>query len=294
MESYLVAVGIIALIYMLLTVGLNLQYGYTGLINFGHVAFFAIGAYASALLTLQGWPLAPAFVVGMVVAGLAAYPVGLLSLRLSDDYLAVVTLGFAETVRLVIQEEKWLTQGVQGLPGIPRIFQSLGVGGYAELATLLMLVACNGAAIALLVHLVRSPYGRLIQAIRDDEVAVQALGKDPARLKVQVFMLGAGLAGLAGAFYAHFITYLSPDQFLPLVTFYVWIAVIIGGPGRTSGAVVGSLILMIFLEGSRFARDLIPGVSEVQMASVRLAIVGLALILFTIYLPQGIMGKRKV
>lgn len=294
MESYLVAVGIIALIYMLLTVGLNLQYGYTGLINFGHVAFFAIGAYASALLTLQGWPLGPAFVVGMVVAGLAAYPVGLLSLRLSDDYLAVVTLGFAETVRLVIQEEKWLTQGVQGLPGIPRIFQSLGVGGYAELATLLMLVACNGAAIALLVHLVRSPYGRLIQAIRDDEVAVQALGKDPARLKVQVFMLGAALAGLAGAFYAHFITYLSPDQFLPLVTFYVWIAVIIGGPGRTSGAVVGSLILMTFLEGSRFARDLIPGVSEVQMASVRLAIVGLALILFTIYLPQGIMGKRKV
>ena len=294
MESYLAAVGIIALIYMLLAIGLNLQYGYTGLINFGHVAFFAIGAYASALLTLQGWPLAPAFIVGMVVAGLAAYPVGLLSLRLSDDYLAVVTLGFAETVRLVIQEEKWLTQGVQGLPGIPRIFQSLGVGGYAELATLLMLVACNGAAIALLVHLVRSPYGRLIQAIRDDEVAVKALGKDPARLKVQVFMLGAALAGLAGAFYAHFITYLSPDQFLPLVTFYAWIAVIIGGPGRTSGAVVGSLILMTFLEGSRFARDLIPGVSEVQMASVRLAIVGLALILFTIYLPQGIMGKRKV
>lgn len=294
MESYLVAVGIIALIYMLLTIGLNLQYGYTGLINFGHVAFFAIGAYASALLTLQGWPLAPAFLVGMVVAGFAAYPVGLLSLRLSDDYLAVVTLGFAETVRLVIQEEKWLTNGVQGLPGIPRIFQSLGVAGYSELATLLTLLACNGAAIALLVHLVRSPYGRLIQAIRDDEVAVQALGKDPARLKVQVFMLGAALAGLAGGFYAHFITYLSPDQFLPLVTFYVWIAVIIGGPGRTSGAVVGSLILMTFLEGSRFARDLIPGVSEVQMASVRLAIVGLALILFTIYLPQGIMGKRKV
>lgn len=294
MASYLVAVAIVALIYMLLTVGLNLQYGYTGLINFGHVAFFAIGAYASALLTLKGWPLAPAFVVGMVVAGLAAYPVGLLSLRLSDDYLAVVTLGFAETVRLVIQEEKWLTQGVQGLPGIPRIFQSLGVGGYAELATLVTLVACNVAAVALLVHLVRSPYGRLIQAIRDDEVAVQALGKDPARLKVQVFMLGAALAGLAGAFYAHFITYISPDQFLSLVTFYVWIAVIIGGPGRTSGAVVGSLILMIFIEGSRFARDLIPGVSEVQMASVRLAIVGLALILFTIYLPQGIMGKRKV
>lgn len=293
MVAYLVAVGIIALIYMLLTIGLNLQYGYTGLINFGLVAFFAIGAYTSALLTLKGWPLAPAFVVAMVAAGIVAYPIGLLSLRLSDDYLAVVTLGFSEVVRLVIQQERWLTNGVQGLPGIPRMFQSLGVGDYAELATLAMLALCNLAAIGIMLHLVRSPYGRLIQAIRDDEVAVEAIGKDPRRLKVQVFMLGSGLAGLAGAFYAHFITYLSPDQFLPLVTFYVWIAMIIGGTGRTTGAVAGSLILMVFLEGSRFARDWIPGVSEVQMASVRLALVGLALILFTIYRPQGIMGSRQ-
>lgn len=293
MTAYLVAVGIVALIYMLLTIGLNLQYGYTGLINFGVVAFFAIGAYTAALLTLAGWPLAPAFVVAMIAAGLLAYPIGLLSLRLSDDYLAVVTLGFSEVVRLVIQQERWLTNGVQGLPGIPRMFQSLGVGEYAELATLAVLVLCNLAAIAVMLHLVRSPYGRLIQAIRDDEVAVEAIGKDPRRLKVQVFMLGSGLAGLAGAFYAHFITYLSPDQFLPLVTFYVWIAMIIGGTGRTSGAAAGSLILMVFLEGSRFARDWIPGVSEVQMASVRLALVGLALILFTIYRPQGMMGARQ-
>jgi branched-chain amino acid transport system permease protein len=293
MIAYLIAVGIIALIYMLLTIGLNLQYGYTGLINFGVVAFFAIGAYTSALLTLGGWPLVPAFVVAIIVAAIVAYPIGLLSLRLSDDYLAVVTLGFSEVVRLAIQQERWLTHGVQGLPGIPRMFLSLGIGDYAELATLAVLVLCNLAAIGLMLHLVRSPYGRLIQAIRDDEVAVEAIGKDPRRLKVQVFMLGSGLAGLAGAFYAHFITYLSPDQFLPLVTFYVWIAMIIGGTGRTTGAVAGSLILMVFLEGSRFARDWIPSVSEVQMASVRLALVGLALILFTIYRPQGMMGSRR-
>ena len=293
MTAYLVAVGIVALIYMLLAIGLNLQYGYTGLINFGVVAFFAIGAYTSALLTLGGWPLLPAFVVAMIVAAIVAYPIGLLSLRLSDDYLAVVTLGFAEVVRLVIQEERWLTNGVQGLPGIPRLFHFLGVGQYAEIATLAVLALCNLAAIGLMLHLARSPYGRLIQAIRDDEVAVEAIGKDPRRLKVQVFMLGSGLAGLAGAFYAHFVTYLSPDQFLSLVTFYVWIAVIIGGPGRTTGAVVGALVLMVFLEGSRFARDWIPGVSEVQMASVRLALIGLALILFTLYRPQGMIGARK-
>lgn len=292
MLAYLVAVGIVALIYMLLTIGLNLQYGYTGLINFGVAAFFAIGAYASALLTLHGWPLAPAFVVAMSVAAIVALPIGLLSLRLSDDYLAVVTLGFAEAVRVTIQQEQWLTRGVQGLTGIPRMFGSLGVGRYAEIATLASLVLCNAAAIALMLHLVRSPYGRLIQAIRDDEVAVEAIGKDPRRLKVQVFMLGSALAGLAGAFYAHFITYLSPDQFPALVTFYVWMAMIIGGTGRTTGAVAGSLVLMAFLEGSRFARDWIPGVSEVQMASVRLALVGLALILFTLYRPQGIVRAR--
>jgi branched-chain amino acid transport system permease protein len=293
MTAYLVAVGIVALIYMLLTIGLNLQYGYTGLINFGVVAFFAIGAYTSALLTLHGWWLVPAFVVATVLGGIVAYPIGLLSLRLSDEYLAVVTLGFSEVVRIVIQQEEWLTKGVQGLPGIPRMFASMGVGGYADVAILAVLVACNVAAIGLMLHLVRSPYGRLIQAIRDDEVAVESMGKDPRRLKVQVFMLGAGLAGLAGAFYAHFITYLSPDQFLPLVTFYVWIAMIIGGTGRTTGAVAGSLLLLVFLEGSRFARDFVPGVSEVQMASVRLALVGLALILFTLYRPQGIMGSRR-
>jgi branched-chain amino acid transport system permease protein len=293
MSAYLVAVGIVALIYMLLTVGLNLQYGYTGLINFGVVAFFAIGAYTSALLTLHGWWLVPAFVAAMVLGGIVAYPIGLLSLRLSDEYLAVVTLGFSEVVRIAIQQEEWLTKGVQGLPGIRRMFSFMGVGGYADVAILAVLAACNVAAIGLMLHLVRSPYGRLIQAIRDDEVAVETLGKDPRRLKVQVFMLGAGLAGLAGAFYAHFITYLSPDQFLPLVTFYVWIAMIIGGTGRTSGAVAGSLLLLVFLEGSRFARDFVPGVSEVQMASVRLALVGLALILFTLYRPQGIMGSRR-
>jgi branched-chain amino acid transport system permease protein len=293
MTAYLVAVGIVALIYMLLTIGLNLQYGYTGLINFGVVAFFAIGAYTSALLTLHGWWLVPAFVVATVLGAVVAYPIGLLSLRLSDEYLAVVTLGFSEVVRIVIQQEEWLTRGVQGLPGIPRMFASMGVGGYADVAILAVLVACNVGAIGLMLHLVRSPYGRLIQAIRDDEVAVEAMGKDPRRLKVQVFMLGAGVAGLAGAFYAHFITYLSPDQFLPLVTFYVWIAMIIGGTGRTTGAVAGSLLLLVFLEGSRFARDFVPGVSEVQMASVRLALVGLALILFTLYRPQGIMGSRR-
>lgn len=293
MQAYSIAIAIMVLIYMLLALGLNLQYGYTGLINFGHVAFFAIGAYASALLSMNGWPMFACFLAAMVIAALAAGPIGALSLRLSDDYFAIVTLGFSESVRMVIDQETWLTNGVQGLAGIPKLFHQMANAGYAELATLASLVACVAAVAFMTKHLARSPYGRLIQAIRDDETAVQTLGKNPARLKIQVFMLGAALAGLAGSFYAHFITYLSPEQFVSLITFYVWIAVIIGGVGRTSGVLLGSALLIILLEGSRFLRDILPGIEETQMASLRLAFVGLALILFTIYRPQGLLGKRK-
>ena len=290
MDAYLLAVGTVVLIYALLAIGLNLQYGETGLINFGHVAFFALGAYASALLALRGWPLPFTFAAAAVVAALAAVPLGLAALRLREDYLAIVTLGFSETVRLVIQEERALTQGVQGLPGIPKLFASGAIvrSDLAIFATLLIAVALAAWA----THLLKSsPFGRLLRAIRDNETAVVALGKDPARYKIRVFMFGAALAGIAGAFYAHFLTFISPDQFVPLVTFYVWMSIILGGVGSVRGALAGTLLLVAFLEGSRFIRDLFPGVAEVQMASVRLAVVGLALILFVMFRPQGIFGR---
>ncbi|WP_046862002.1 branched-chain amino acid ABC transporter permease [Microvirga massiliensis] len=289
MEAYLAAIAIIALIYILLALGLTLQYGLTGLINFGHVGFFAIGAYTSALLALNGVPLVVSFAAAALLAGLAAWPIGLVSLRLRDDYFAIVTLGFSEVVRIVITSEQWLTNGVQGIPGIPRLYESLG-GFNAQAAVLATIFAVTLIGAWMIRRIARSPFGRLIEAIRDNEEAVQALGKDPAGFKIQVLVVGAALAGIAGAFYAHYITYIVPDQFIPLVTFYVWMAIIMGGVGRVSGAVVGSAILMLFLEGSRFLRDLIPGVSEVEMASVRIGVVGLLLILFIIYRPQGLMG----
>lgn len=291
MEAYLLAIAIVGAIYVLLTLGLTLQYGLTGLVNFGHVGFFAIGAYASALLSLQGVPLLLSFPAAALLAALAAWPIGLVALRLREDYFAVVTLGFSETVRLVITSEKWLTNGVQGVPGIPRTFAGLGVGMPGALATLgAIALVCAVAAIALR-RIARSPFGRVIEAIRDNEEALKALGKDPARFKMQVLALGAALAGVAGAFYAHYITYVSPDQFVPLVTFYVWMAMIMGGVGRVSGAVVGALLLMLFLEGTRFLRDIAPeAISSVDMASLRLGAVGLALILFTLFRPQGLVG----
>jgi len=290
MSGYALEVGIVALIYMLLTLGLSLHYGFTGLINFGHVAFFALGAYASALITMRGGGLVLGLVAAMLLAALSALPLGWLSLRLRTDYLAIVTLGFSEVVRLAIVNERWLTKGVQGIPGVPDLARLLGVPVPAMLVALVLLVLANGLAILAIRRIVRSPFGRIIEAIRDNEEAVQALGKDPARFKIQVLVVGAALAGIAGAFYAHYITYIVPDQFIPLVTFYVWMAIIMGGVGRVSGAIVGTAILMLFLEGSRFLRDILPGVSEVDMAAVRIGVVGLRRIAFIMFRPQGLMG----
>ncbi|MCW1842429.1 branched-chain amino acid ABC transporter permease [Prosthecomicrobium hirschii] len=289
MDAYLIAIAIVTGIYVLMALGLNLQYGLTGLINFGHVGFFCVGAYAAAILASRGWPAAATFPIAAAVAVAAAWPLGLVSLRLRDDYFAIVSLGFSEVVRLVATSERWLTNGVQGIAGIPRLFADLS-GTTQALAVLALLLVLNGLAILAMRRIVASPFGRMIEAIRDNEEAVRALGKDPTRFKIQVLMLGAALAGVSGAVYAHYIGFIAPEQFVPLVTFQIWMAIVMGGVGRVSGALVGSGLLMLFLEGSRFLRDLLPFVSEVEMASVRIGVVGLALILFTLYRPQGLMG----
>jgi branched-chain amino acid transport system permease protein len=294
MEAYLLAIFITALVYVLLTLGLNFQYGFTGLINFGYVGFFALGAYASAICTARlGWPAWSGFVLGMVVPFLLAWPLGRVALRLRDDYLAIVTLGFSEIVRLVIINEKAVTNGGQGIAGVPKLFggDGAGLGGDLWLAAAL-LTACVLVA-GVVRAIVGSPYGRLIQAIRDDETALLALGKNPARFKTQVLMLGGGIAGLAGSFYAHYVGYVTPDQFLPIVTFQVWMAMIMGGVGRLRGAVAGAVLLLVVLEGSRAVRDLFPGIPEVAMSSVRLAVIGVALILFIRFRPQGLWGAPR-
>ncbi|WP_338616555.1 branched-chain amino acid ABC transporter permease [Achromobacter sp. E1] len=292
MESYLIAISIGILIYMLMALGLSLHYGFTGLVNFGHVGFFAIGSYTSALLALQGVPIPLAMAGATLLTALAAWPLGIVALRLGSDYLAIVTLGFSESVRMMLQSEEWLTRGMHGLPGIPRMYEGWIPAAQIDLAIMLTLLAVNGAVFWLVTRVVKSPFGRVIEAVRDNEVAVRALGKDPARFKTRSLMLGAGLAGLAGAFQAHYLTFLSPEQFVPLITFYIWIAIFVGGANRLLGVALGTVIMVGFLEGSRFVRDFVGGISEVQMASVRIWVIGMALILIVLYRPQGILGTK--
>lgn len=294
MDAYLLAIVITTLVFVLLAVALDLQYGRTGLINFGLAGFFALGSYAAAISSVKlGWPIPVGFGLAIGVPVLLAWPLGRVALRLREDYLAIVTLGFSEIVRLVLISEKAITNGGQGIAGVPRLFTWSPSNVWNDLTLAALMLAACAVAVVLLRQVMSSPYGRLIQAIRDDETALLALGKDPALYKTQVLMLGAGLAGLAGAFYAHYIRYVTPDQYTPVVTFYVWMALIMGGVGRLRGAVGGAFLLVGFLEGSRVIRDVLPGISEVAMSNLRIGAVGLTLILFMRWAPQGLFGKRR-
>jgi len=289
MLSYLLAISIQVGILMILTLALNVQYGMTGLINFGLVAFYALGAYAGGLTTVAGLPIAAGLLVAAAIGTLASLPLGVAAVRLKAEYLAIVTLGFAELVRLAALNEQWLTRGTTGLGGIPRPFQDQPpvVQGALFLAVVVALIV---VFVLVCRRLTVSPYGRILAAIRDNEAAVSAIGKNPNRFKIQILAIGSGAAAVAGALQAHYIGYVSPDQFVAHVTFMAWMAMILGGTGRVSGSLIGAFVIMLFFEGSRFLRDIAPWISEVEMASVRLAIVGLLLILATLYRPQGIVG----
>lgn len=292
MINYLVAMAIFWGVWALLALALNLQWGLTGLVNFGHVAFFAVGAYTSGLLALAGVPFPLALAAAGLLAALFGVVVALTTLRLDEDYLAVVTLGFAETVRLVILNETWLTEGARGLPGIPPPLRARFGEGYERFYLVVVLVAV-AAAFVVAERIRTAPFGRVLRAIRESPMVAAVAGKDVAHFKLEAFAIGAAVAGIAGSLYAHYLTFLSPDQFDSTVTIYVWIAVIIGGSGNNKGALLGAFVLMALLEGSRFLKDVVPLFSGVKLAAIRLIIVGVLLILFMITKPEGLWREEK-
>jgi branched-chain amino acid transport system permease protein len=284
--DYLVALATIVGVQVLLTLGLNFHFGLTGLVNFGHVAFYALGAYASALLTLRGVGFLPAVGVGMGLAVAASLLVGAATLRLREDYFAILTLGFSELVRLLLLNARGLTQGALGLPGIPRPLAGVVPGrGYAWLYLGLVALAV-GLAFALCQVLARSPLGRTLRAVRDDDQAAMALGKDVLAFRLTALGWGAALAAVAGSLWAHYVTYVVPDQFTPEVTFYAWMAMIVGGPGSTVGAVLGTTGLVVVLESTRFAKDVVPVLDDAKLAALRQIAIGLGLILLTVYVRR--------
>jgi branched-chain amino acid transport system permease protein len=292
MLSYLIFTLTLCGIYALLALSLNLIWGGVGLVNLGLAGFFAVGAYASAIATGAGAPVVVGWGAALVVGAVVGLIVTFATLRLRDDYLAIVTLGFAEVIRLVALNERWLTNGSDGLSGIKAPLKAeLGLQGfslfYLGLVTLVVLVVW-----ALLRRLDLSPYGRTMKAIREDQQLASFAGKPVLRFKLQAFALSAAIAALAGALYAHFQSYVSPDHFQPLITIYIFLAVTAGGVGRPSGVVFGAYLVVIFLEATRFATEWVPFLQPVQIAAMREMMIGLALILVLHLKPQGIMPER--
>ena len=292
MLSYMVFTLTICGIYALLALSLNLIWGGVGLVNLGLAGFFAVGAYASAIATGAGAPVVVGWAAALVIGAVVGLVVTFATLRLRDDYLAIVTLGFAEVIRLIALNERWLTKGSDGISGIRAPLKAeLGLQGfslfYLALVSLIVLLVW-----LLLRRLDASPYGRAMKAIREDQQLAAFAGKQVLRFKWQAFALSAAIAALAGALYAHFQSYVSPDHFQPLITIYIFLAVTAGGVGRPSGAVLGAYAVVIFLEATRFATELVPGLQPVQLAALREILVGLALILVLHLRPQGLLPER--
>jgi branched-chain amino acid transport system permease protein len=302
-EDFWIGVGVLAATYGIFALGLQLNVGTTGITNFGQAGFMAIGAYTMGILVAkEGWSWWWAMPAAIAASMLAAVVVGLPSLRLRADYFAITTLAFAEIVRYLADNERDLTNGSQGLLGYNSDWfkLSLRLGNWLNdhgihvtsfLFPLLLVSWGLLLVLTLLVALiVRTPWGRVLRAIREDEDAARALGKNTLAYKLQSLALAAALAAIAGFVLALNLTLLVPDEFDPVFTIFGFVIVILGGLGSYLGVIVGSVILMTVLEGTRYVE--LP-LSSDKVAAIRFIIVGLVLILLMAFRPQGILGSKQ-
>jgi len=296
-------VAIVMAIWGLLALGLNLNWGDTGLLNFAHVAFFGAGAYTTAILTVPAGtgmlaerivgfdlPIVVGIVAGTIVAGILGLLFALPSKILRTDYFAIVTLAFAEIFRLVVTNEAWLTGGVNGLNEIPRPLEPSIPFTY-EFFYFPFVLAMLIASYVVFQRLTESPFGRLLHAIREDEDVPMALGKNTYLAKIKSFGISAALAGLAGGLWAHYSHALTPIQLLPNLTFLIWAAIILGGAGNHLGAIVGTVVLVFIREGTRLLPQDIPFGDDIQF--LRLVLIGSLLVAVLYFRPQGILGDQE-
>ena len=293
---------VFALTYAIIVLGLNLQWGYTGLFNVGVAGFVAVGAYTSALLTTPdaadrvggfGWPVAAGWLAAMAVSGVVGLFVGALALRLRHDYLAITTFGVAVTIQLVATNAQWLTGGTFGVQFIPKPLQGwLGTGLAWNAAYLALVLALLAAVYAALEALVRSPWGRVLRAIREDEDAAASLGKRAITYRLQSFVIGSMLMGLGGAVYAHFVGYVAPEDFLPILTFQLWAMLIVGGSGNNRGAVLGALLVWGFWAAAgALLRGFIPQAEQARAAALQVVLIGVLIALMLVLRPRGLLGE---
>ena len=308
--NFWTSVGVLAATYALVALGLQLNVGFTGIVNFGAAGFMAVGAYTMAILTIDTdisfWFSLPLSILVTMAFGLI---VGLPSLRLRTDYLAIATIAFAEIIRLIAQNARELTGGNQGLfcsddqskcfddswlnvsDTIQGWLHSLGWSD-PEILFPLLLVAWALVLIVTfaLLFVQRSPWGRVLRAVREDEDAARALGKNAVAYKLQSLVISAAIAAIAGWILALNLATVHPIDFEPLVTFFAYGVLVLGGLASYWGVLVGSVVFWTLLEATRFI-DIFEDQSD--QTALRLAIVGLVLILLMAFRPQGIFGNKE-
>lgn len=291
-----------AFTYAIICLGLNVQWGMTGLFNVGIAAFVAVGAYTSAILTTPdtaerfggfGLPIAVGWLGAAIVSGALSWAVGALTIRLRSDYLAIATFGVAVTVQLCMLNLQSVTGGAFGIGFIPRPFADLQGN-----ALLFSLANCGLMALVVLVlylglqHLSRSPWGRVLRAIREDEVAAQALGKRPVRFRLQAFTVGGAIMGLAGAAQAHFIGFIAPDNYMPVLTFQVWAMLIVGGSGNNRGAIAGAILVWgLWALTAAAVSAFVPPEEQARAAALQIVAIGVGLCLMLLMRPRGLFGE---
>ena len=303
--SYLVFFATTAAILAIAVLGLNLQWGNTGLFNGGVVAFFGAGAYGTLLLggTAQEghlggfglfYPLA--LLGGMAAAGIMAWVVGLLTLRLRHDYLAIATFGVAVAFENLVRNAEWLAGGAKGVRGFERpLRQALGDGFLYNLAFFLVVLVLLVATYLFLERLVASPYGRLLRAIREDEEAARSLGKSPPRIRLAAFVTGSVILGLAGGLYGTFYAFVSPQDVLPTLTFQIWAMLIVGGAGNNRGAILGAFLIWGVWTASGWALSrFAPVDAQLYTGSVQFVLIGSVIVGMLLWRPQGLLPERLV
>lgn len=269
-DFYFTGVLVIAWINVILAVSLNLINGFTGQFSLGHAGFMAVGAYASGLLTIYlDWPFPIVLVIAGLISALIGLLIGLPTLRLRGDYLAIATLGFGEIVRVVLLNLK--------ITGGPR-----GLGGIAPKTTFFSAEVIAVLTVLVISNIIRSSHGRAFVAIREDEIAAEAMGIDTTRYKVLAFSVGAAFAGIAGGLFAHHQMFIDPRSFTFQRSIEILVMVVLGGLGSITGSIVAAVVLTILPEALR-------GMAQYRMIVYSLLLIGLMLVR-----PQGLFGTKEL
>ena len=298
--------------YALAAMGLAVHFGYTGLLNFGQAAYMLVGSYGFAIATINGWPFFGALAVSLSLSLILTVVLGIPTLRLRADYLAIVTIGAAEILRYVVTTTGMtnVTGGAEGISGFKGTFEEMNPipEGTYNLGTIIineydLWLRITGwslvALVALLLFLLmRSPWGRVLKGIREDEDAVRALGKNVFAYKMQALIIGGMFGSLGGVIYA-LPSSINPGVYVTSLTFFVWTALLLGGAATVFGPVLGAVIfwvLQAFLSNvlpQLVSSGLLPFISSIQASTIRFILVGVGLMLLVIYRPQGILGDKK-